>query len=63
MIDFYQSQNEIKYFNNIIHNYNIGKNAILKKFNINGNLNNSYAYNSTKVKSYANSVFENFYFL
>ena len=38
------------------------KNAVLKKFNINSSINNSYNYNSTKVKSYSNSVFENFIF-
>jgi len=60
LIDYYESEDNIKYFNNSIHNYSIKKNAILKKYNINNNLNKSYNYNSTKVKSYSNSVFENF---
>jgi len=60
LIDFYHSKDEVKYFNNIIHNYGIQKNAILKKFNINETSGNSYIYNSTKVKSYSNSIFENF---
>jgi len=60
LIDFHKSENNIKYFNNTIHNYTINKNAILKKFNINAGLDSSYNYNSTKVKSYSNSVFENF---
>jgi Fe-S cluster assembly protein SufD len=60
LVDYYKSEDDIKYFNNSIHNYSIKKNAILKKFNINNILNKSYNYNSTKVKSYNNSVFENF---
>jgi len=60
LIDFYKCENNIKYFNNTIHNYNIGKNGILKKFTINSNLENSYNYNSTKVNGYSNSIFENF---
>jgi len=60
LVDFYKSEKDIKYFNNTIHNYTIKKNSILKKFNINKNLDNSYNYNSTKVRSYSNSVFENF---
>jgi len=60
LVDFYKSTNNIKYFNNTIHNYTIKKNSILKKFNINAGLDNSYNYNSTKVKSYSNSVFEFF---
>ncbi len=60
LIDFYSSDENIKYFNNTVHNYSIKKNSIFKKFNINVNLDNSYNYNSTKVKSYSNSIFENF---
>ena len=60
LVDFYRCEDNIKYFNNTIHNYTIKKNAILKKFSINDSLNNSYNYNSVKVKSYANSVFEIF---
>ena len=60
MIDFYRCENNIKYFNNTIHNYTIKKNATLKKYNINDSLDNSYNYNSVKIKSYSNSVFENF---
>jgi Fe-S cluster assembly protein SufD len=60
LIDLYKSENNIKYFNNTIHNYTIKKNSILKKFSINATLDNSYNYNSTKVKSYSNSIFENF---
>ena len=60
LIDLYNSESHIKYFNNTVHNYSIKKNAILKKFSINSNRNNSYNYNSTKVKSYSNSIFENF---
>jgi len=60
LVDFYKCENSIKYFNNTINNYTIKKNAILKKFTINADLDKSYYYNSTKVKSYSNSVFENF---
>jgi Fe-S cluster assembly protein SufD len=60
LIDFYKSDSAIKYFNNTVNNYRIKKNATLKKFTIDSSLNNSYNYNSTKVKSYANSIFENF---
>ncbi len=60
LVDFYRSENNIKYFHNTMHNYNINKNAVLKKFNINNHLNSSYNYNSTKIKSHENSVFENF---
>ena len=62
LIEFCQAEDNFKYFNNTIHNYTINKNSILKKSNIDQNLNNSYSYNSTKVKSYSNSVFENFLF-
>ena len=60
LVDFYRCENNIKYFNNTIHNYTIKKNAIFKKFSINDNLDNSYIYNSVNVKSYSNSVYENF---
>jgi len=60
LVDFYKSEDNIKYFNNMVHNYNIKKNAIFKKFSINASKDNSYNYNSTKVKSYSNSIFENF---
>ena len=60
MLDFYSCENKIKYFNNTIHNYNLKKNSILKKFNINETLDSSYNYISTKVKCYSNSIFENF---
>jgi Fe-S cluster assembly protein SufD len=60
LVDLYKCENNIKYFNNTVHNYTINKNAILKKFSINAGLDSSYNYNSTKVKSYSNSVFENF---
>ena len=60
LIDYYESENNIKYFNNSIHNYTIKKNSILKKFNINVASENSYNYNSTKVNNLSNSLFENF---
>jgi len=60
LVDFYKCENNIKYFNNTIHNYTINKNSILKKFSINAALDNSYNYNSTKINSYSNSIFENF---
>jgi Fe-S cluster assembly protein SufD len=60
LVDYYKCENNIKYFNNNIHNYTIKKNAILKKFNINASLDNSYNYISTKVQSHSNSVYENF---
>ena len=60
IVDFYKCENNVKYFNNTIHNYTVNKNAILKKFNINASLDKSYNYNLTKVKSYSNSLFENF---
>ena len=44
-IDFYRCENNIKYFNNSIHNYTIQKNAVLKKYNINDSLDSSYNYN------------------
>ena len=60
LVDFHQCNNNIKFFNNTMHNYTIKKNSIFKKFNINSSLDNSYNYNSTKINSYSNSVFENF---
>jgi len=60
LVDFYKCEKNIKYFNNTIHNYTIKKDAIFKKFNINADSENSFNYNSTKVKSYSNSIFENF---
>ena len=60
IVDFFRCENDVKYFNNTIHNYTIKKNSSLKKFSINDALNNSYNYNSVKVKSYSNSSFENF---
>ena len=59
-IDFYNSEENVKYFNNAIHNYTIKKDAVLKKFNINSSLDYSYNYNSTKVQNYSNSIYENF---
>ena len=43
LIEFCQAEDNFKYFNNTIHNYTINKNSILKKFNIDQNLNNSYS--------------------
>jgi Fe-S cluster assembly protein SufD len=60
LVDFYKSEDNIKYFNNTIHNYDIKKNSVLRKYSINAILDQSFNYNSTKVKSYSNSVFENF---
>jgi len=60
LVDFHKCENNIKYFNNTLHNYTIKKNAIFKKFNINAGLDNSYNYSSTKVKNFADSIFENF---
>jgi Fe-S cluster assembly protein SufD len=60
LVDFYQGANNIKYFNNSIHNYTIKKNGILKKFSINADLDKSYNYTSTKIKSFSNSIYENF---
>jgi len=62
LIEYYKAEDGIKYFNNTIHNYSIQQNAILKKFSTDNNLNNSYNYHLTNVKSYSNSVFENFLF-
>ena len=62
VLEFYKAEDSIKYFNNTIHHYSIQKNSILKKFSIDNNLNNSYNYHLTNVKSYSNSIFENFLF-
>ena len=62
VLECYKSEDSIKYFNNTIHHYSIHKNSILKKFSINENLDNSYYYHLTNVKSYSNSIFENFVF-
>jgi len=62
LLEYYKAEDSIKYFNNTIHNYSIQKNAILKKFSIDSNLDNSYGYHLTNVKSYSNSIFENFLF-
>ena len=62
LLEYYKAEDTIKYFNNTIHNYSIQKNAILKKFSTDSNLDNSYNYHFTNVKSYSNSVFENFLF-
>ena len=60
LIDFYKSEDEIKYLNNSNHNYTIDKDAILKKFSINANTDNSLNYNYTEVNIHSNSLFENF---
>ena len=62
VLECYKAEDSIKYFNNTIHHYSIHKNSILKKFSINENLDNSYYYHLTNVKSYSNSIFENFVF-
>jgi len=62
LLEYYKAEDSIKYFNNTIHNYSIQKNAILKKFSADSNLDNSYNYHLTNVKSYSNSIFENFLF-
>jgi len=62
LLEYYKAEDSIKYFNNTIHNYSIQKNAILKKFSADSNLGNSYNYHLTNVKSYSNSIFENFLF-
>ena len=62
VLECYKAEDSIKYFNNTIHHYSIQENAILKKFSINENLDNSYNYHLTNVKSYSNSIFENFLF-
>ena len=60
LLEYYKAEDSIKYFNNTVHNYSIQENAILKKFSIDSNLDNSYNYHLTNVKSYSNSIFENF---
>jgi len=62
LLEYYKAEDSIKYFNNTIHNYSIQKNAILKKFSIDNNLDNSYNYHLTNIKNYSNSIFENFLF-
>jgi len=62
LLEYHKAEDSIKYFNNTIHHYSIQKNSILKKFSIDNNLNNSYNYHLTNVKSYSNSIFENFLF-
>jgi len=62
LLEYYKAEDSIKYFNNTIHHYSIQKNSILKKFSIDNNLDNSYYYHLTNVKSYSNSIFENFLF-
>ena len=62
LLEYYKAEDSIKYFNNTIHHYSIQKNSVLKKFSIDNNLNNSYNYHLTNVKSYSNSIFENFLF-
>ena len=59
-VDYYNSEDNVKYFHNSIHNYVINDKGVLKKFNINSILDNSYSYNTTIVDSYSNSLFENF---
>lgn len=62
LLEYHKAEDGIKYFNNTIHEYSIQKNAILKKFSADSNLGNSYNYHLTNVKSYSNSIFENFLF-
>jgi len=62
LLEYYKAGDSIKYFNNTIHHYSIQKNSILKKYSIDNNLDNSYNYHLTNVKSYSNSIFENFLF-
>jgi len=62
VLEWYRAESDIKYFNNTIHNCSIQKNAILKKYIMDSNLDNSYNYHFTNVKSYSNSIFENFLF-
>jgi len=62
LLECHKAEDGIKYFDNAIHNYLIEKNAILKKFVIDSNSDNSYGYHLTNVKSYSNSIFENFLF-
>jgi len=62
LLEYHKAEGSIKYFNNTIHNYSIQENAMLKKFSVDSNLDNSYNYHFTNVKSYSNSIFENFLF-
>ena len=62
LLECHKAEDGIKYFNNAIHNYSIQKRAILKKFVIDSNSDNSYSYHLTNVKSFSNSIFENFLF-
>ena len=62
LLEYYKDEEGMKYFNNTVHNYSIQKNAVLKKFSTDNNLHNSYNYHLTNVKSYSNSIFENFLF-
>jgi Fe-S cluster assembly protein SufD len=62
VLECYKTEDSVKYFNNTIHHYLIQENAILKKFSINKNLENSYSYHLTNIDSYSNSIFENFLF-
>ena len=62
LIEYYNSENNIKYFHNVVHHYSIQRDAILKKFSINNNSKNSYNYHLTKSKNHTNSIFENFLF-
>ena len=62
LLEYYKAEDSIKYFNNTIHYYSIQKNSILKKFSIDNSLDNSYNYHLVNVKSYSNSIFENFLF-
>ncbi len=61
-VEYYKAEDSIKYFNNTINNYSIQKNAVLKKFSIDSNLDNSYNYHLTNIKIFSNSIFENFLF-
>ena len=49
LLEYYKAEDSIKYFNNTIHNYSIQKNAILKKFSIDSNLDNSYTVSYTHL--------------
>jgi len=44
LLEYHQDEDDVKYFNNTVHNYSIQKNAILKKFSTDNNLHNSYNY-------------------
>jgi len=62
LIEYYSSEDNIKYFNNTAHYYSIQRDSVLKKYSIINSSKNSYNYNLTKSKSYTNSIFENFLF-